>query len=620
MQPGWRRYLMTMLTGFIIFLGGLSWEVFGLFVAIILCVEIWKFCSTDTEQHLKEYLLWFSMFAPFLFLLSPAYRSGYGFSKHVAALMLFPSLIVLGIRSARHLLLHFFKWLRPHARLLALGLLLVGIAIGIWYVLSQSHTFDLTASPLHKNRLMQRVSELVPPYLNDWQSQYGGIFILGSLGLIFGSLQYWGWKGFPLAVYLSLFVGATFFREPVSIWIGDFWTDTVFASSIFLTVTGLGIACRRHEKTDKNEQIFVATIVWFILWVGLARSAVRHIFFIGVPLAFGTAMLLWFLPIQLIQRLKAAKVLYPHIKEKSIAAYIAIGVLVPILFWTPLRGHAIHSIDIAQKRAPMPGEGSLLKTFQWMKAELSQKAVVAATWDFGTQLNMIGGVKTIIDPDHYIQHWIHLYYRHVFCAQTEHEALSFLKTHNITHIMLTDQEVAFRAKDNSFVGSDKTNDRQFKFHKLKKIDRPIGTAIRVVPEVQAIPLTFIDIAAQTPEKVTVTANFRARRPLSHEFVPNADRETKKAIDVEIGGVILYFDHKRRLKNVYYVPPIGWNSIAVKLFMREEHSNAFVPVYPNNNNDITQVKVWEIHYPPEIEVSDKYLKTGFPEIDDNLQTR
>lgn len=68
---------------------------------------------------------------------------------------------------------------------------------------------------------------------------------------------------------------------------------------------------------------------------------------------------------------------------------------------------------------------------------------------------MIGGVKTIIDPDHYIQHWIHLYYRHVFCAQTEHEALSFLKTHNITHIMLTDQEVAFRAKDNSLACCNK---------------------------------------------------------------------------------------------------------------------------------------------------------------------
>ena len=608
MVPGWRRYLVTALAGFTAFLGGLSWEAFGLFTAIIVCVEIWKFCSTDTEQYLKEYFLWVFMFVPWLFLISPAYRSGYGFSMHVTELMLLPSLIVLGIRSARHLLLHFFKWFRLHARLLAFGLLLIGIAIGIWYVTSQSHTFALTAYPLHKSRLMQHVSELKSPYFQHWQSQYGGIFVLGSLGLVLRSLQYWRWKGLPLAVYLSLFVGATFFREPLSIWIGDFWTDTVFASSIFLTITGLGIACRRHEKTDSNEQILIATIVWFILWVGLARNAVRHSFFIGVPLAFGTASFLWISPTQLIQKLKGAKILHPDIQEKSVTACIAIGVLVPVLLWAPFGGHATRSVDTAQQRKPIPGEGSLLKTFQWMKTELSQEAVVAATWDFGTQLNMLGGVKTIIDPDHYIQYWIHLYYRHVFCAQTEHEALSFLKTHNVTHLMLIDKEVVFRAEDNSFIGSDKTNDKQFRFHKLKKIDTPIGTPIRMVPEMQTIPLVFIDIVSQTPEKVTVTANFRAREPVSHEFVPNANRETKKAIDVEIGGVILYFDHKRRLKNVYYVPPIGWNSIVVKLFIREEHSNAFVPVYPNNDNDIAEAKVWEIHYPPEIETDDKYLAT------------
>ncbi|MYB94489.1 hypothetical protein F4054_21170 [Candidatus Poribacteria bacterium] len=41
---------------------------------------------------------------------------------------------VLGIRSARHLLLHFFKWLRPHAKLLALGLLLGSCCryMGFW--------------------------------------------------------------------------------------------------------------------------------------------------------------------------------------------------------------------------------------------------------------------------------------------------------------------------------------------------------------------------------------------------------------------------------------------------------------------------------------------------------
>ena len=119
---------------------------------------------------------------------------------------------------------------------------------------------------------------------------------------------------------------------------------------------------------------------------------------------------------------------------------------------------------------------------------------------------------------------------------------------------------------------------------------------------------YTDIAAQTHEDVTVTANFRNHKPVSETFRLNTNRETKKAIDVEIGGLILYFDIKKRLRNVYYVPPIGWSCLAVKLFMRDEYSEAFVPVYPNNNDDIAEVKVWEIHYPSEIETDEKYLAT------------
>ena len=39
-EPGWRRYLVTALSGFIVFLGGMSWEAFGIFVLIILSMEI----------------------------------------------------------------------------------------------------------------------------------------------------------------------------------------------------------------------------------------------------------------------------------------------------------------------------------------------------------------------------------------------------------------------------------------------------------------------------------------------------------------------------------------------------------------------------------------------------
>ena len=93
MVPGLRRWIATALAGFIVFLGGLSWEAFGIFVLIILVTEMWKFCTTETEQHLKEYLLWCLIFVPWLYLISPAYRGGYGFSTHLSALTLAPPLL-----------------------------------------------------------------------------------------------------------------------------------------------------------------------------------------------------------------------------------------------------------------------------------------------------------------------------------------------------------------------------------------------------------------------------------------------------------------------------------------------------------------------------------------------
>ena len=37
---------------------------------------------------------------------------------------------------------------------------------------------------------------------------------------------------------------------------------------------------------------------------------------------------------------------------------------------------------------------------------LSIDKVIAASWSYGHMLNALGGVKTVIDPDHFIVHWI----------------------------------------------------------------------------------------------------------------------------------------------------------------------------------------------------------------------
>ena len=206
-----RRYLGTAIAGFFVFLGGISWEAFGLFVLIILTTELWKFCTTDTEEKLEEYLIWLLMFVPWLYLISPAYREGNGFTKHVAALMLFAPLAVFALRGIRYLILKFYKPLHVHGRKMAWGLTLLGIASGAVYIFFQYSTFATTAFTVFENQLMKNVGELADPSFWFWHRRYGGVFILGSLGLIGICFQIWKRNGIPLALSIIFFTATTFF-------------------------------------------------------------------------------------------------------------------------------------------------------------------------------------------------------------------------------------------------------------------------------------------------------------------------------------------------------------------------------------------------------------------------
>jgi hypothetical protein len=513
-RPPRERIFWTLASGSIVFLGGLSWEAFGFSVAIILTVELWRFCSTEREQHLKEYALWVFLFVPTLYLASPAYRKGYGFATHVTALMLFPSLVIFLIRSVRYLLLDFFKQLRPYARHIAWFLTLSSLAMGACYIIINLDNLAFTAYPFRENRLMRSIEELANPRLSYWSTRYGSVFILGSLGFIIESLRVWKWKAVPLSTALTLFFTTIFFRFPVSRWIGTDMCDTLFFASLILVPLGLGIASLRKEA-PKNELVVLAAIVWALLWIGLAREGKRYGFFVSVPLAFGTASLLYWVSTYLKQKLMAVKKLNPYVRHRWVTACITITLFVPILFWPAFGGHATHAIKRAdQVREPVPGRGEIAATFQWMNAALPQNSIVAANWEYGSQLNVLGGVKTIIDQDHYIPYWIHLYYRHVFCAQSEQEALSFLKTHGATHLMLTQKEIITLSGSHSFIGSDVNSDRHFQLSKLQR-DRinSTETHYRMIPY-RGTSLDFVEVAVLSQAKRSVTVHLKTQDPVS----------------------------------------------------------------------------------------------------------
>ena len=432
--------LWTLASGFAMFLGGISWEGFGVFLSIILLVEIWRFLTSETEDRLGVYLIWTCTFVPPLYFVSPAYRSGQGFATHIAALMLVPPLVLFVIRYLRHLLITkvpVTAKFHLHARTLAFGLTLASIILALGYILMQSKTLADTTVPFSQNALMQSIEELESTFLAYWMTHYGSVFVLGSLGIAMAFFRFWKWQGPVFAAPLVLFTGTTFYRSVLDPLLGTSVVNIEFGIAIATCVIGFLVLAWRRQGAVKNEFIYIAFTLWFLFWVALARDAKRYNFFVGISIAFFTADLLLFLSTFYADKVKR------RVPQLLLRTAISILILTLILFYSPVGGHANRALPAAIKsRRAIPGRGSLAQAFDWIKRNLPAHAVVAAHWNHGSQLNVLAGVKTIVDQDHYIPHWIDLYQQHVNFAKTEREALEFLISHNATHLMLTGKETA----------------------------------------------------------------------------------------------------------------------------------------------------------------------------------
>ena len=487
------RLLWTIASGFTVFLGGISWEGFGVFLSIILCVEVWKFLTTEQEEELLLYLLWVCTFVPTLYLVSPAYRNGYGFAQHLFAFMLVPPLVLLGIRTLRYLLLSKVEKLQPYARTLALGLTLASIALALGYVLIQRHTFADTTVPFSQTTLMQSVGELKETSIRSWKFHYGSVFILGGLGAVIAVLRLWRKQGMVFAAPLAFFVVTAFYGSILDTLWGLTASNGLFGVAIASCIIGGVVLAWHQQHTDFYNLTYIAFIMWFLFWAALARNSNRYDFFLGMSIAFFTADIIRYLANFYGNQVKK------RLPQLLLKTFIILMMLTLILFWDPVGGHAKRALYAAPKiRIAIPGRGSVADTFYWMKDNLPRTAVVAANWSNGSQLNVLAGVKSILDQDHYIPHWIHLYNQHIYAAASEQEALEFLKSHNATHFMF--------------------------LHGMESSDS---------------------------------------------------------------------------------------------FLHKGPSEAFIPVYPTEKFTDAKIKVWEIHYPSDIQPNPKYLKTGFPEIDRKL---
>lgn len=647
----WTRYLCTVLSGLFVFLGGLSWEGFGGFALAIVAVELWRFLTTDAEEHLWEYVLWVLMFVPLLYLLSPAYHRGGGFTSHVAAFLLFPPLVMLLLRTFRYFLtrgqysVSKFVVEQISARAVSLVFCAVCLVIGIAYLALQRETFAQSIVPFSGADVMKDVGELKSPHDIFWYGRYGHVMLIASLCLIIGCIRIWGAKALILAFTLSLFTAATFLRQYLYYTLSPVICEYLFYGAVaFTPIAALGVAALRPEPV-KHEYIYVAFGFWLLLWLGLARDALRYDFFIGVPLACFAAIGIQFVTTRISQHIpkfrkeksmqentaqanskKAGKDERKHQATQlpifTLQGWTKAGItfvcVALILFWEPPGNKPLPALAYRgynTKIAPenvYPGKNTpMANACQWISKHLSTDKVVAAPWSYGHMLNVLGRVKTVVDPDHFIMHWIDLYEKYVSTATSEHQALEFLKTHHVTHLLLSEEDVFY-------IASQRTHVNEQPDHPLYMVPlvprAPIGSAhYRMVPAHKNTPINFIDIDFHH-KPATVAARLINGKTVKLPYIksdgsapsPRTEHDHTEESDNKNGGILHLFDSKTQREIIHYLSPHSWNSLAVKLFFRDSHSEAFVHVYPEEDTASAKVKIWEIHYPPDVVENPKYL--------------
>lgn len=634
-----KQYTMAFLSGIMQMLIALTWEGCGLFSSVIIIFLLIKLLWN--QFYINDYYMYLLWLAPIfcgMFFLTKTYLTlepfsilAWGFPLYFLLISSIFYLIALKQPKSNA---NFNTFFPPGLfSVLAVSLIIILCIIITWIILPDSISYYIlmladNLLAIHgSTRLMQTISELYRPSAIDWVVWYDISFIIFSIGTILSirkisqilELNLW-WS---ISIWEIFLMGILFSHSSLisAVLPGNF-SRVLYIFCFILLLMSLAIVGLRKQACLKSFDNMIFAFCYFIVMLLAARGVVKfHFYFAPFAIMFGGFTLSE--SIRVIQ-----KSLFSH--KIKVILYASTLMLIGLMFYVSL----INSFKLTKTIIPTITP-EWKKAMQWMKENLPQKSIIAAWWDYGSQINVLASKATVIDEEQFIPYWIHLFSRHVFCAQNEIEALEFLRTRNATHLIFSSLDI-LTSKAISAVGSDENYDRRFCVYPLiissisnelylKFIRKPdvsfVFKGTTYTPRnwhVEGIKVTLyknkdIDHHRIVKTEVKLFLNGKSMSiPLKRAFIQGNEHFENLAGKEYVfpGGVILLRtqDHSKWVGA--YVPEVGYNSLLVRMFLMDRYSKYFKQIYPLTEYRRSGIKIWEITYPKDMKFRDEYLVKDF----------
>lgn len=344
----------------------------------------------------------------------------------------------------------------------ALGLVFLAIFVRPDYIIERlSDLFIDMTEPFGRSRWALTVAESHQPYFKDWISQmswnYVIAFMLGSVYLFYEIIKQlkkrvWELTGlyalFIFAFAMSRYSASSTFNGTNNL------SLTAYVGSLIMFIVLITYAYISSYYKDKEtfnkikelEKPAIFTLIWFIIMIVGARSAIRLVFIFG-PI---TAVLVGYFIVSLFDLISS------KVKEKEIRYLLTIGLIILVAF--SFMNFEKSSMAQAKSIGPSTYNQQWQYAMKWVRENTPEDAVFAHWWDYGYAVQYGGQRATLSDGGNALGAVNHFVGRHVLTATSEKEALEFLKARNVTNLLIVSDELG-KYPAFSSIGSDRDYDR-----------------------------------------------------------------------------------------------------------------------------------------------------------------
>ena len=342
--------------------------------------------------------------------------------------------------------------------LIILGLIFIQIKEGgvISYINS---IIQSVLHPFGTDRVSLTVAENKQPYLNDWISQIGSrmfwFFYAGliAIGLVISKGVAKRKHKLLFAIAWIIFITAVLFSRisASSVLNGvNFLSGLVlFGGSQFIVLIYSLLKIYFNDGFKISPEL-IMIFSWLIITLLSSRSATRA-FFMITPFA---CFAIGYFIVSLINYTRKRK----DETNKVILGIISVIAIILLIYST------VNFAELSKYQAENTGPSATAQwqsAMQWVRENTSPRDIFIHWWDYGYWVQTLGERPTVTDGGHAAGSFgDHMIGRYVLTTPQPDTALSFMKTHNVSYLLIDQTDLGKYSAYSSIGDGDGVDDRE----------------------------------------------------------------------------------------------------------------------------------------------------------------